>query len=75
MKWERLSIIVRIGLGFFAAFGAFGSWSIAAHIKSSDDYLPALVAILFTGALLFGAITGRFPSVPNQRRGNSNDGK
>jgi hypothetical protein len=70
LKPQRLSIIVRIGMGFFALWGVAGVAILIAGFKDATDLVFVVPAFLFTAALLYGAISGRFPDIPTQGENN-----
>jgi hypothetical protein len=70
LKLQRLSIIVRIGMGFFALWGVAGVGFLIAGFTDATDLVFVVPAFLFTAALLYGAVSGRFPDIPTRVESN-----
>jgi hypothetical protein len=75
MKWQRLSIIVRIGMGFFAIWGVVGVGILITNLHDASDLVFVVPLFLFTAALLYAAIAGRFPDIANPEKVKSNAAK
>lgn len=55
-------------MGFFAAWGVVGAVILIAGYKDATDLVFIVPLVAFTAALLYGAIAGKFPDIPNQGR-------
>ncbi len=58
-------------MGFFALWGVAGVGILIAGFKDATDLLFVVPLFLFTAALLYGAISGRFPDIPAQGESNA----
>ncbi|MGZ5571844.1 MAG: hypothetical protein ACXWF6_12030 [Usitatibacter sp.] len=75
MKWQRLSTIVRIGMGFFAIWGVLGVGILIINLHGAGDLVWVVPLFLFTAALLYAAIAGRFPDIPDPDKVKANAAK
>ena len=70
MKWQRLSIIVRLVCGLFALGSIvvvyFGCWVISRHGFNQMSIVLLLSGVFGVGAFGFAAVMGRFPDIPEQ---------
>ena len=75
MEYERLSPIVRIGLGVFAICAASAGIAIAIEITDPSELMYVVFAALFAAACAYGTISGRFPNPQNRRAQGAKGGQ